>query len=840
MFNTNINYIKEKINKIAELAGFNDINFYNQLKLNNCIISGSFMLNILNETEFDDIDIYHICTREDNSIDNIFGDYLIKNGMKSNDIGCNTYMCKDNAILSVTNYNKPKPLYMYNHIPTKTIQFIQLKYGTNMKNYIDTFDISVCKNYFDVNNDELYIKDEAGIRNKTFEYQYKSKKSSNRYDKYIARGYIKNDLVKISLTNILSPTPVFPSPPIDPKNEQTIIDISSLSINTKPIQNMIITPMTLYKSQELKNTNMVMFLNNNGDEVDCTKNPLSKVIENINNDSTDPIRFEPYVKPEKELPEKKTKIVTGFIQSKPTPKVFKEFYNKHIKDNKVIEDKLIDENGKKINIDEDQPRTLITKILYSYMNFNNLFEKNEDGTYNKRMFKPNEELIQLLSIHTDEKVHFGNLQTYISRMYSNAEKEKLNEKSEETTGFKKYLKYIQPLPMIVHNNQNFKQGIYNRYESPEYIKNIINNEGYTFYDSNKIYISQKPEKVAIIELQENEKILAVNFVVFKSMIINIKDILTYDNFIEKNEQFAKNNINYLNNLQFVNIVKNSSQEDIVKICKKEILTLKKIYNIVSYNSLKDLVNMIDYRNKLNIEQLIDVINSKLKDIGSSNYISIGVQNCILEKKPEVVEENKNNGSDSQGYNVQNIIELIKTIIYKSDIKSWDTNIKDLTVPIIMKNIKNILKYINDLSKEDFLNILKFRARLIIKIRPVVTIIKNKLKDLNLSQQEKIDLVNANFNIYELFEKENEQLNDLIVEKCPKYIKQVEQTYERCIKAVTKNGMALEYISEQSPELIMIAIKQNPLAIKFAHKSRISKEIKELLRNNEMVKFYINL
>ena len=175
--------IKAKINEIGKLAGIDDPNFYTQLVLNRCIISGSYILYILNGTEYDDIDIYHICSRTDNNIDNIFGDYLMKQGLAKNLIGCSSYsLGHDQAILNVTNYKKDN---------NKTIQFIQLKYGTDMIDYVDTFDISVCKNFYDVVADNLFITDHDCVDKKTFRFTYKSIKSPIRCAKYIKRGYTK-------------------------------------------------------------------------------------------------------------------------------------------------------------------------------------------------------------------------------------------------------------------------------------------------------------------------------------------------------------------------------------------------------------------------------------------------------------------------------------------------------------------------------------------------------------------------------------------------------------------------------------------------------------------------
>lgn len=187
--NFNIKEIKQKIANIASLVGIKDATeFYNQLKINDCIISGSYMLHILNETEFNDIDIFHVRVTEESwykfDFGDYFGNYLEKNGLIKT--GNNISNPEDwylgiNSVFCVYDFQKPG---------YKKIQLIQLNQGTNIDNFINNhFDISVCKNYFYPKTDELSIFDATGIQNKTFTYERINDKSECRFQKYIDRGY---------------------------------------------------------------------------------------------------------------------------------------------------------------------------------------------------------------------------------------------------------------------------------------------------------------------------------------------------------------------------------------------------------------------------------------------------------------------------------------------------------------------------------------------------------------------------------------------------------------------------------------------------------------------------
>lgn len=101
---------------------------------------------------------------------------------------------------------------------------------------------------------------------------------------------------------------------------------------------------------------------------------------------------------------------TGFVKSKPIPYKFKIFYDKYLKEDPTYQINF--------NIDSDKPRTDITRIIYKYIKNNQLYDKNEDGTLNKRGINPNDAIKELFMIKDNEKIGFENFQSYVTRLYS--------------------------------------------------------------------------------------------------------------------------------------------------------------------------------------------------------------------------------------------------------------------------------------------------------------------------------------------------------------------------------------------------------------------------------------
>ena len=120
------------------------------------------------------------------------------------------------------------------------------------------------------------------------------------------------------------------------------------------------------------------------------------------------------------------KKATGFIKAKFVPDKFKNFYENHLKNDATFIEKFPE-----FNIEVDQPQTDITKIIYHYIRTNDLYDKNEDGTSNKRAIKPDKPLTELLIIAKGESIGFNNFQTYIKRLYNSNIVEETEAEAEE-------------------------------------------------------------------------------------------------------------------------------------------------------------------------------------------------------------------------------------------------------------------------------------------------------------------------------------------------------------------------------------------------------------------------
>jgi hypothetical protein len=99
---------------------------------------------------------------------------------------------------------------------------------------------------------------------------------------------------------------------------------------------------------------------------------------------------------------------TGFIKAKPVPSIFKEFFNKNLKS-----------DFPDFNIDENQPRTSITKMIYHYIRKYDLYTTKDDKV-NKREIQLNDVLKKLFSTE-DDIITFNNFQTYMCNIYNSEE-----------------------------------------------------------------------------------------------------------------------------------------------------------------------------------------------------------------------------------------------------------------------------------------------------------------------------------------------------------------------------------------------------------------------------------
>jgi hypothetical protein len=104
---------------------------------------------------------------------------------------------------------------------------------------------------------------------------------------------------------------------------------------------------------------------------------------------------------------------TGFIKAKFVPDKFKSFYESNLRNNEHFSTLFPD-----FNIEEDQSQTTITKIIYKYIQMNELYEKNEDGSLRKNAILPDKTLSNLLLIEDGETIGFKNFQRYMKRLYN--------------------------------------------------------------------------------------------------------------------------------------------------------------------------------------------------------------------------------------------------------------------------------------------------------------------------------------------------------------------------------------------------------------------------------------
>jgi hypothetical protein len=132
-----------------------------------------------------------------------------------------------------------------------------------------------------------------------------------------------------------------------------------------------------------------------------------------------------------ETPKRKVKhinqdntIKKGLARKIPVPKKFKVFYNKYVKKDPVFLEKFNEiwnfNDGQLVifNINKDQPRTTITKIIYWYIARHELYQKNDKGVItDKRKMKPDKALTELFDIKDGEELKMYNFQSYLNRMY---------------------------------------------------------------------------------------------------------------------------------------------------------------------------------------------------------------------------------------------------------------------------------------------------------------------------------------------------------------------------------------------------------------------------------------
>jgi chromatin remodeling complex protein RSC6 len=108
----------------------------------------------------------------------------------------------------------------------------------------------------------------------------------------------------------------------------------------------------------------------------------------------------------KKMSQKKDRESTGFIRAKTVPQKFIDFYEANLKDSSKFKESFND-----FNIAEDQPRTTLTKAIYCYIREHNLYEQDDEGKYNRRNIKPDNNLSELFCIKDGETIEFKTFQT---------------------------------------------------------------------------------------------------------------------------------------------------------------------------------------------------------------------------------------------------------------------------------------------------------------------------------------------------------------------------------------------------------------------------------------------
>lgn len=173
------------IKRLKEIYNIDGNEFCNKLIENKCYISGGFLLyNIKPTGTAHDIDIYTFS-------DNNFRDYLDNNNFIEYNGNRETNMYKEFQKLNmeITNYhNKNDTISQFDEINyCHPLQFIRI-HNHDISNFIKTFDISVCANFFDGEN--VYCYDIDGIENGIYLIDYDNLYSFGRIFKYAYKKYI--------------------------------------------------------------------------------------------------------------------------------------------------------------------------------------------------------------------------------------------------------------------------------------------------------------------------------------------------------------------------------------------------------------------------------------------------------------------------------------------------------------------------------------------------------------------------------------------------------------------------------------------------------------------------
>ena len=100
-----------------------------------------------------------------------------------------------------------------------------------------------------------------------------------------------------------------------------------------------------------------------------------------------------------------------FTKPQPIPNRFKDFYEHLNKDEAFLK------KFPEFDINSDQAKTNITKIIYHYIQTNVLYEMKPDGTPNKCVIIPDNALTKLFMIENGETIGFSSFKKYEKRLY---------------------------------------------------------------------------------------------------------------------------------------------------------------------------------------------------------------------------------------------------------------------------------------------------------------------------------------------------------------------------------------------------------------------------------------
>ena len=162
---------------------FININYFNKILNNNCIISGSFIIELLLNDNYNnnDLDIY----TNSNNLYKLL-EYL---KIEKYDI----YYKKRNNIdyrLHINNNIK----HVYYFINKKKNTYIDIILCNNPTETVKYFDLKICKNYY--NGKNIFVlypciiqKKVENIDNTDYDNIYKISYTKNRMNKYISRGF---------------------------------------------------------------------------------------------------------------------------------------------------------------------------------------------------------------------------------------------------------------------------------------------------------------------------------------------------------------------------------------------------------------------------------------------------------------------------------------------------------------------------------------------------------------------------------------------------------------------------------------------------------------------------